>query len=610
MPRVPTYNRQVQQQGITGARYQENAPIEAFGGGAAVQGLSKAVGEVTGVIGDIYKEEKQKADQIAVLEADRKTVERQTAIEKQIKEKYRGKEALNAHAFASEEWKKEIPEIEQGLSSPDQRAAYQKSKADRWSSMNRFIMGHATVEWDKYQVAEMGAFNGNETASAIEHHIDRKEVAGSVDKINKTYSSFLVARGIPGGSQQHKDMINDALSPLHLGVIDKDIEAGRYEQAKEWFTTAKKSGQLKGPQLERATDMMETARVVVEGNKIFQKIKTNPDFLLPGGGVNEAAALAEADKITDQSPTRQKQTKDYVSARINDYVITENKRQHDLDNYTWNEAIKYKEGNKDLGEALQIANRLGGDKKTILQRQNQIRKIFKGDQTTDPARYSDLRDAIYEGTAGKADIEAGDRAGWLGPNEYKALRNLDYQQRTSECRADIKRSWQSINADLKKQIPNRDDRDIVKSMLSKQFVGKDSEQMLNIYQEKMKSTGGLFGTSLGSKKNWKIEIDQKRATDKVWGSLYGDVGEQEVKAIGGYLTSKGQPFSDEEVRRFAVDNFGGVDAIKKGTPVNSAIMNMRKMTNRGKPIVITPSSIKSFLREFPTGNPATSRKRQ
>jgi hypothetical protein len=76
MPTVPRYEQRVGQAALPNARVSTNAPIEAFGGGQGLQQVAQAAQETL----EIVRKEREKADQLAVLEADTKAARLKTSL--------------------------------------------------------------------------------------------------------------------------------------------------------------------------------------------------------------------------------------------------------------------------------------------------------------------------------------------------------------------------------------------------------------------------------------------------------------------------------------------------------------------------------------------------
>jgi hypothetical protein len=125
MPRVPTYEPQVREQGISNARIAPKAPAEVFENSL----FSK---EVQGGVSDVYKlfeEEKKKADSLKHTEL-RDTLGKKVEGIRHNALSLKGKNAFGAPEKALADFQKEVAEIQKGAGSPSVKAAFENSVRD------------------------------------------------------------------------------------------------------------------------------------------------------------------------------------------------------------------------------------------------------------------------------------------------------------------------------------------------------------------------------------------------------------------------------------------------------------------------------------------------
>ncbi|MBA3755529.1 MAG: hypothetical protein H0X02_04585, partial [Nitrosomonas sp.] len=123
-------------QALPNARVSVDSSLESFGGGQSLDRVNSAVQGVGQQVIRIQEEEKKKADDVAILEADLKASKLQTEIEIQVKN-MRGKDAAGGIDYADKEWKKRSEELMGSLSNDDQRAQFQRVTAARYSTINK-----------------------------------------------------------------------------------------------------------------------------------------------------------------------------------------------------------------------------------------------------------------------------------------------------------------------------------------------------------------------------------------------------------------------------------------------------------------------------------------
>src|SRR5690606_29736733 len=134
MPKVPTLNGpQVRAQALPNARIQPSVTAESAGAGFG-QGLERAGDAVA----KIYQDERRKADELAVREADLKASKLETDILVQTKD-YRGKSAAEAQANFETRWRQGLEEITKGLASEGQRQAFSRVAMQREAGIYRNV---------------------------------------------------------------------------------------------------------------------------------------------------------------------------------------------------------------------------------------------------------------------------------------------------------------------------------------------------------------------------------------------------------------------------------------------------------------------------------------
>lgn len=598
MPRAPVYERQIQQQGLPNARFESNAPIEAFGGGAATQGLGAAVGAVSGVVEGIWAEEKKRADGIAVAESDRQTAELEGRIQTGIKNNFQGKKSIEAWEWAEAEWNKGVSSIEDELGNIDQRSAYTKARSDRWTSMNRFIQSHTQSEMEKYDNDVVNSSISQSRELATSNFTDDWKIGQELAKQTGLYTRYAESKGIPPESPQFKEKLAEIQGATHLGVISQRLDAGMYDTAKEYYQAAKGANQLTGKELEKAKALIDTQRIVVEGDRIFQKIMKSPDFLLPGGGVNEAAARQQVEGIKDISAKDKKQVQSYLDTLITDQSIRENKRQKDLDRSFFNSLITYRQQGMGVDKAMQLASKYGGDKYSINQRQDIVRKMYSASKTMDPVRAQELEDRIVAGQSSIQEIDEASKS-WLGAEDWNRFRD---KQRSVSIKGQDEQErivYDNLMAEARGKGYNAKRMSEFRAMLREKTAGKSPEQIETIGTEMLEKSPDSSWWS--NRANWQIELETKRKTRKDMSEVYNVIGKDETEAIGIYLIENSQPYNTGSIRKFA-DEFGGMAHIKKGSPVNNAIRSMSTMKDaNGAPVKLTPRNIKFFLKRYPTG---------
>ena len=617
MPKVPVYNRQVQETSLPAARLDDSAPIEAFGGGAASRAKFNAIGNAAGVIGDIAQKEKDYIDNAQFQAADTQAAKAQTDLQIKISN-LKGRNSYAAPNVLKDEWEKTVKDLSQGLSG-NGLTKFQGAVANRGEALNGFASKHVNSENEKANDAEdmdrRQVFIDRSRVNAFDDELLGHDLADAHSTIDSFASRKGIPKTLPDGKPNptYTQLLNGTLSVMHQNVVEARLEQGHFESAKKHFKEAKESGQLTGKVLEATSALLDSAQVIDDGNKIWAKVKNDKNFLLPGGGVNEQAIRElVSTSLKGRSLKNAKATQSYLDSLITDSVIMENKRQKDLDTAVINQALNGKKKGVPLGQALLNAQGWGGDSLSISKRQAAVAKMYDNQKTTDHVRVREIENSIVFNTDTHKNIEdkidRGLAEGWMGWSDWKALKDKLRSNVINNTKEETKIVYKQIESDLTNRgIKGKQEEAEFMSLLRSETIGKSPSEIKEIYlglvSEDKKSGTTILGFSFGKEPNWKTELAQREQTNKEWIGLYNNIGQQEVKAIGNFLLESGQTFDTKSVERFAQE-FGGMDSVRAGAPVNNAIRNLMVMKNPdGTPVVVSPANIRFYLTKFPTGNP-------
>lgn len=160
MPTVPRYSKPaVEQRPIPDSRTSTDLPVESFGGGRGLERATGAAHDLLEGAMDIYANEKRKADEIAIRDADIATAELANDVERGVKN-LKGKDAAGAADYANEAWQKGMDKIAPTLKNDNQRIA-----ADRISRARRLQLDDAT---QVHMASEFKRYDNQQFQSAIE----------------------------------------------------------------------------------------------------------------------------------------------------------------------------------------------------------------------------------------------------------------------------------------------------------------------------------------------------------------------------------------------------------------------------------------------------------
>jgi hypothetical protein len=232
MPRVQNYDgQQVRQQPLPNARLTAAPSIEGAG----------AVGNQIARIGaQMYADEMQKQDEVAVLEADRKLSEWEN---KRLYDPQngalarRGKDAFGLPDEVNKDLDAFLGEVRGSLSNDRQRAAFERRAIARKRDVSTTLSRHVFGEIRKHDDAETENYLANARQAAVANFQDPARVELEIERQSAAISDFARRNGM--GAEYTKQKIAQATSDTHVGVIDRMLANGADGAAKQYFDRAR-----------------------------------------------------------------------------------------------------------------------------------------------------------------------------------------------------------------------------------------------------------------------------------------------------------------------------------------------------------------------------------
>lgn len=227
MPSVPRYDGpQIKTEPIPGARATALASAEAFGGGASAKEVADTFQGVNKNLMKIFANEKENADDVAVLEAAANMAQRQSDIENEAS-KMKEKDAAVSLQFATESLEKGYNELSGGLANAEQKAKFREKYLPMKVSTYDTVQKHTTTELEKHDTNTTKSFIENtQNAIALDYR--------NADKIVRLDNSWknelwLWARRHGKLGQQFDDLVFGYTSEGHKKnmtrmLIDGDTE--------------------------------------------------------------------------------------------------------------------------------------------------------------------------------------------------------------------------------------------------------------------------------------------------------------------------------------------------------------------------------------------------
>ena len=200
MPRVPfPEGQQVGQQPLRAPRLPTQAPIEAFGGGAAAQGFEASRGLAQDAVQinlEKQREAKQQGDQLAILDALNKAHTLRTGIRTNALAQ-QGKNAFGAVQPAMDDWKKGTSDISKELVTEEQRVAFQRHTAELGWGLNDSIASHVSGEIRRYDEETTHAYLENQRNDALQNFTDPFDIMMAVDGQKAAIRDWAKRNGVP-----------------------------------------------------------------------------------------------------------------------------------------------------------------------------------------------------------------------------------------------------------------------------------------------------------------------------------------------------------------------------------------------------------------------------
>lgn len=284
---------------LPGVRVSPEAPLEAFGGGAANRQIDLA--PVTELARNIFEDEKRKADQTAVLAAAGKASELETALTIRTKQR-KGQDAFAAPDEVADEWTKATGDIEKSLTTDTQRQAFAQIKSSHWRELNAAVQTHVAAERQQYDAQVTDTYLASERNAAIENYADPARVALAVenqqaaitDHLNRIYN-----RQIPPGLLEQQKA--GAASATFVGVIDRMLANENDLQAKAYYDRVK--DQIQGEARTKIEQALEAGSARAESQRRADTILARSKSL--GDAMQEVRGIQDA-KVRDMTEDRVK----------------------------------------------------------------------------------------------------------------------------------------------------------------------------------------------------------------------------------------------------------------------------------------------------------------
>ena len=297
MPTAPRYGEtRVATAPIAGVRRTVDAPAEAFGG-TPLPDLSEA----TALAVRLYQREREKGDQLAILDADRQLSEMENDLlynpETGLLQR-RGQQAFGTPEELEEAWLKRSSEIGSRLSGGEQKRRFAIMAQQRRVDAERTLQRHVAGEMKAFDDSTTESYVANERDAAIANFNDPERVAIALSRQKWAISKYAERNGM--SPEQRDRRLADAISKTHDGVINRMLATGRDLDASAYY--AKVKGEITG------TAAIQIEKDLEEGSTRGASQRESARILQTHAGDRQAAMNAltgiENPKIRDATEDR------------------------------------------------------------------------------------------------------------------------------------------------------------------------------------------------------------------------------------------------------------------------------------------------------------------
>jgi len=262
MPRVPKYEKQVQDQGMPRVRTGVDAPLSAFGGGQSLTNLVNTATDLTSHIHEIQVKEKIKADEAAVLNADFQLAQKQSLRENEVSS-FRGQKAIGVADTYKKTWDQDISEIESTLVNPEQKEMFQKRAMARSLLFNDSVLKHESKEMETFYKDTTEGMLLNAQRDAAAHPYDPARIAANLEQ-QRGYIE-MYGRQMGEAPEMTKSKVAAAVQTTHMGVVDRLIANEDFDLAESYLNGSQ--SHLTGDQVRAAKSLIEAGRKQKTVNK-------------------------------------------------------------------------------------------------------------------------------------------------------------------------------------------------------------------------------------------------------------------------------------------------------------------------------------------------------
>ncbi len=592
MPRVPSYDSRVSQTTTPVVRNNTDVPIEAFGGGQGLQSVTRAAGNLAGVVGEIALKEKEKADDAAVTDGVTALVNRSLYLQNQMV-KRQGKDAIGVTEESLKEFDKSAAEVEKNLYNGTQRTFFKKAYAREREQFNGILNKHEFVQSQKYMTESALSFIESSQNKVAQNFSDPFLVSEEIKKQQGKVAALGMQQG--WGEDQINAETQKIHSANHSNVVQQFLTNDQYPMAQKWFDSIK--GELQPKDIERLQGRISDGKATFYGVSTWNKMK---DARLADGFPDETKMVSEINKLGNLTTEEKSKATQLIRAMAGNERTDITQRRMATDRQFMNDVLKVKQSGGTVQDAFKVADKYGFDDYEKHVKKVAAAKMFAPgeDGPSEPGLPLKMWEKVQSGNATREELDALLVSGRLNEKDHTSLRKDYYNQIVEGKNPKMNSAIEEIKlmADMKfgRTPSDRKDRFLYEA-LSERHNAKPEELIKKAtdgLKEIVVKPGMLWDTKAPK---WEVNFNERIYRRKIEGELGAEAVDGIVAGLKKY--NNVESFSAKALDAFAAQ-FGGPDKIRPGTPVHNAIMALVK---NGKDV--TKQYVDQILKDFPNGIP-------
>lgn len=578
--------RTVEQAGLPSARVDQQAPVEAFGGGASLTQATDASVNLAGNAKDIAVQETLKANQVAVLDAVNQAKPLATDIQVQTS-KMLGKDAAAAPEVVNKSWADGTQKIRSGLSNDAQRMAFDRHIQDTGAELYKSTQVHVAGQLQAYDDTQTTSFIENSKTRAVVNSSDPSLVANEIEQQKAVINDWARRKGIATDSEEYKAKMTDVLSGTHSAVLQEMLDTGKDPQAAQYL--ADNRANMSGSDVNRVEKLVERSKDVALSVSTYNDVK---GFKLADGSPDEAKMEKSVMGMPDLTDERKLRILGFVKARAGEDLANRTRALAANDRSFMNQAVQLRQGGGSIDDALKLVPKFSVDPYDQSVKEAALQKMWAPPSESDVKVKNALWTGIQEGTTTKGDLDMALKSGKINEKDWSTLQEENYKATIEGRSPEMKLTNQRVKELAAAQFGSDKDKSAAFEItVNESARGKSADEKWKIANDKIKEAPGTgwFGSNFFAKPQYTVDADKGNATSLAFGKASEDLGDDTVRALKAGAARTGKTFSPADLDAMSVQ-FGGYQNIKPGTPVHDA---MQLLMKNGK--YVTPANIKAVL---------------